>query len=232
MDRTENLLRRDSILETEKIFGNKHHSQFNESEETVMLLKFMMDNKEKKNYLQSIGDTYWGISWNEFINLIESIGFKAALKYDIKHEDNIDEAILYYHPTKGLVIWATSYWNKKSINGGTMYGEVYLQEDNWKDISKVLTSSHGSFSYYDNENKVEKFKEQVDFSFDVREGLLHNINKVEKVTLYAPIWKERHFLYLTDYIENKKEGYDYKEITRNKIKMCPKEFQKIVGNIF
>lgn len=57
---TDEILQRDSIAETEKLFGNKHWSEFNETENMIMLIKAMEDNKAKSEHLQSIGDTHWG----------------------------------------------------------------------------------------------------------------------------------------------------------------------------
>lgn len=230
---TENILRQDSLYESEKMLGNKHWSEFNEIEQGLSMLKFFDDNQKKKDHLESIGDTYWGIKWDTFINLIETNGFKTALRYDFEYngfsKPSIEEAILYYHPQKGLIIWAESFGGKDHINGGKLYGEVYMKEEMWQDITKVLTSSHGSFAYWDKESNIDVYKEQVYFNFDIREGLIHNINKVEEVIPFAPVWKDTQFLWFVDYVEDKVPGYDYKEITQQKISRCPKEFQDIIG---
>ena len=44
------------------------------------------------------------------------------------------------------------------------------------------------------------------------------------------IWtKKNKFLWFVNYVEENKENFDYKEITKNKILKCPKEMQEIIG---
>jgi len=145
---TEKILTHDSLYESEKAFGDKHWSQFSKLEQGLSLLKFIDDNQKKKVHLESIGDTHYGIKWDNFLELIKQHGFVEGLKYDWltpKYNDNeddrIEEAILYYHPTKGLIIWATSYGNKDHINGGNLYGEIKANsKEDCKTIWKWLST--------------------------------------------------------------------------------------------
>ncbi len=232
---TDELLHKDSLAESEQVLGNKHWSEFNEKEQAFSLFKFMADNETKSEHLKSIGDTYWGMKWNEFINLIESYGFVSGLRYDFiapkygfsDEADRIEEAILYYHPTKGLILWATSY--SGNINGGTVYGEINIDKERWKEISKALNRcSHGAFAHYNGETEQDEYKNQVEFDYDIREGLIHVLNRIENVTSYAPIWTERNFLWFLDYAEENQDGYDYRTITLEKILRCPNDLQDIV----
>lgn len=163
------------------------------------------------------------MSWQDFKSLLTTYGFKIGLEYDITHDENeVDEAIIYYHPQKGLVLWATSFWNKKSINGGTVYGMI--EWDDWKVACNVFSGcSHGG----NGEDKNIR-----DFSYDIREGLIHKLNRIDSTVKYLPKWQGiTPFLWFVDYNEDDVEGYDYKTITNEKILKCPKELQEIIGSI-
>ena len=220
--KTEKVLRHDSLYESEKILGNKHWSEFNEFEQAFSFLKFLDDNEKKKNHLQSIGDTYWGMSWDQFKNLIKQHGFVEALSYDFNHDKNeVDEAIIYYHLTKGLIIWATSYWNKKDVNEGTLYGEI---QANSEEDCKTIWSWLSTGGCIDSDKMIYKTSQ------DVREGLFSRLVELESAGTFLSQWiKKDRFLWFVDYVESKQDGYNYKEITKEKISKCPKELQSIIG---
>lgn len=218
--KTEEILMHDPISKTEKMLGNKHWSEFNEIERTISLINVFESNTNKKDYLKSIGDTYWGMKWDEFKNLIKKHGFIPALEYDVKHDKYIDEFIIYYHLNKGLIICADSYFNKEDVNGGTLYGEI---QANSEEDREVIWKWISTGSCIDIEKGIYKT------SHDVREGLFSKLNTLESVGEFLPKWTNKDsFLWFVDYTESKKENFDYKEITNNKIKMCPKEFQDII----
>jgi hypothetical protein len=225
---TERILTHDSLYESEKAFGNKHWSEFNELERGLSLLKFIDDNQKKKDHLESIGDTHWGIKWNDFLKLIKQYGFVEGLKYDWlapKYNDNeddrIEEAIIYYHPRKGLVLWATSYGNKDHINGGNLYGEIKANsKEDCNTIWKWL-STGGCIN-----SNLMIYKTQQ----DVREGLFSKLEVLESAGVFQEKWIDKNrFLWFLDYSEEKKESYDYKQISKEKIMRCPKDLQEIIG---
>jgi hypothetical protein len=230
----------DPIAEVEKVL-NKHHSEFNHDEGLMMLVNALHTNEIKSNYLKSLGDTHFSISWDDFISLIESYGFKKGLRYNFDHRngESIEEAVLYYHPEKGLVIWATSYFN--GLNGGTMYGQVKSREkveyetviDKWgeRQVMKMTDKleeaykslnkcSHGSFC---------DIETGLDFHYDVREALINKIEQIGENLEFVTKWNKKPFLWFLDYTEEKDPNYDYVAITKEKISKCPVELQEIVS---
>ena len=219
--KTEEILTKDSLYESEKVFGGKHYSEFNELEQTFSMLKFIDDNETKKKHLKNIGDTHWGMSWSEFKNLIKEHGFIKGLEYDLMHEDYTDEVIIYYHPQKGLIIYAESYWGKESINGGKLYGEI---QSNSKEDCNIIWRWLSSGGCIDADNMI------YSTSHDVREGLFSKLGTLESAGKFLPKWiKKDRFLWFIDYVESKVPGYDFKAITKEKIMNCPKEMQEIIG---
>jgi hypothetical protein len=218
---TKKILRNDSISESEKMIG-KNWQEFNDEENMATLGFNYLNNKIKDTYLSSLGDTHFNMSWKEFKQLIIGRGFVSAMEYDIHHDDNeIDEFVIYYHPKKGLIVCATSYWNKTNVNGGELYGEIQANSKDDIDIIYKWLSSGGC---------IDKDKMIFSTSHDVREGLFSKLDELESAGRFLPRWTERNrFLWFVDYKEDKVKGYDYKKITNKKLLKCPKELREIVG---
>jgi hypothetical protein len=239
MNRTDEILNKDSLAETEKIFGGKDYHDFNEFEQAVSLINFMQDNKIKEEHLKSIGDTYFGMKWNDFKELLKRYGFQEGLSYNFINDSfgnkHNEEAILYYHKEKGLILWATTY-GEDSINGGTVYGQVKInKEDDYKDLYKVLNCTHDSFGWYDRESRTEGLKDAVYFNMDVREGLIYKLENINKVAEFASQWTvENHSkkprMYLYDFIEDDQEGFSFKDSTMDKINRACQDVRDIIGD--
>lgn len=225
--KTENILMKDSLGETEKMLGGKHWSQFDDFENGLVFVSLARDNKIKKDHLKSLGDTYWGMTWYEFKNLIKERGFVEGYSYELEYRGKYDshstneEIIIYYHPEKGLIIYAESFSNKTSINGGTLYGEIQAYDKEREPVIWKWLSTGGC-------RDVEKGIFAT--SHDIREGLFSKLDTLESAGRFLNRWTDKkRFLWFVDYMEDDVEGYDYKEITREKIKKCPKELQDIIG---
>lgn len=223
--KTENILNNDSISNTEKAFGGKHWSEFSEGETAVSMFNFMSDSKRKKEHLKSLNDTYFGMTWAYFKDLIKSKGFINGYSYNVLYSDygssSNEEMIIYYHPTKGLVIWAESYSGMTSVNGGTLYGEIQANNEESETIVRQWLSSGGC---RDREKLI------YETSHDVREGLFSKLDMLESAGTFLNRWTNKDkFLWFVDYIENKEPGYNYKQITNDKISKCPQALQDIMG---
>lgn len=217
---TEDILRKDTIADTETQLG-KHCKDFNRIEEGLALHNAIKDREIKSNHLNSIGDTYWGMQWNEFKTMLVAKGFKKAMCYDIKHDKCIDEFIIYYHAEKGLIVTATSYYNKEKINSGILYGEIQAND---VESSRVIWRWLSTGGCIDSEKLI------FETSQDIREGLFSILETMESAGKFLNRWsKTNRFLWLLDFTETEVNGYDYKKITNEKIKHCPVEMQKIIG---
>jgi hypothetical protein len=219
-DATSKLLKKDAIAETEKILGNRDYHNFNKEEQGFDLARFMNHNETKREHLKSLGDTHFRIPWNDFKSILIDYGFKEGTSHPVTYDNSVEESLLWYHPDKGLILFATSYNNRGSLNGGTCYGEIQAHEgdDNKMTICNWLsTGGYIAASIYET-------------SFDVREGLLHRFKMLESAGTFQKKWinKER-FLWLLDWTDEQKKDYDYKVISRKKLKKCPQEMQDILA---
>lgn len=230
----ESLLDNDPVDNVEKILG-KSFSQFDKNEQGFLLQKALVYGKQKKEYLKSIGDTYFCMGWNEFIQLIQKYGFKEGLKYEYspKHEfedcTKIEEAVIYYRPD-GLIIWATSFSNKTSLSYGKLYG--FIETEKIKDDPEyydILSHcSRDSLCYYDKETRETLVRKYVYFDYDAREALIYKINMIQSKTNFVSPWPKRPFLWLLDYNDEQIPNYDYYDINNKKISMCCPEVQYII----
>ncbi len=217
---TETILNRDSIAETEKIIG-KDYREFSDDENMLMLAKAFHDNSQKDEYLKSLGDTHFRIKWNEFKDLIKSKGFIPALEYDFHYENRTTEEFIIYYHSDGLIITATSYWNKKDLNGGIIYGEI--EANNKESCSEI-------FRWMGSGGIIKDSELTFEFSFDVREGLFSKLEELSKNgTFHNPWIEKKRFFWFVDYVEDDVKGYDYKAINEQKLSRCPAEMLKILG---
>lgn len=223
MEETARVLTHDTIAETEKVFGDKHWSEFSDLENLLMLGRAIEDNKRKAEHLKSIGDINYKTTWDEFKNMLVSYGFKEGLSYPLNTHDygdgtTIEEAIIYYHLEKGLILWATSYWNRSTINSGNCYCE--LKSKGGKENKNTLYQWLSSGCVRDN---------VCESSFDIREGMFYRLEMLESAGVFQSKWSiKNRFMWFVDWNEKEVEGYDYKKITKDKIMQCPQEMQDII----
>lgn len=217
---TEKVLTHDTLSEAEKILGKDHYSQFNDSEMKFAMWKATLDSQAKKDYLRSIGDTHFGMTWNEFKIMLTNYGFFNGLTYEFDYRDEKEEVIIYYHPIKGLIVFATS-WGKKSVNSGSLYAEI---KANSKEDCEIIWRWLSTGGCIDKENMI------YETQHDVREGLFSKLNELESAGVFLNCWtNKKRFLWFVDYLESKKEGYDFRVITQSKIEKLPTEARQIIG---
>jgi hypothetical protein len=232
----------------------KSFGEFTDPEKMKLLGVSAYVNEIKERVLASIGDTRTGTSWENFKKILQVEGFKEALRYDYIIESDyckpsIEEAILYYHSAKGLLVWGTSYGNKFGINDANLYGffkytkpvekvfvpSKWIEGAGYEDI--VLTDE-----LKDAIQKVEKCRlnrgpwidilEGLNFSQDVRQGFIMTIRSIESHFEFMPIWPRDAHVWFVDYADTKENpnlvgASDM--ISVSKIKKCPKEVQAILA---
>ncbi len=203
-------LEKDVLADNEKKFGKNHYSEFNQLENAISMLDFMDHNEKKRSYYKSINDTYWGIKWNDFLQIMIDNGFEVVLEDEFpNHQQNnrLEKFIILAHKGKGLLVKAESYGD--CINSGDCYGQA-TQKDHFNKWFPISCSGG-----YD-ENGV------ISWHKDIREGLLLNLQTIEQdMTLLSKWTNPDVFLYLVDFSQTKVEGYNYKEITNERLSRCP-----------
>lgn len=230
MDKIDELLRYDPIAEAEKITGKSHWSNFSEDDNMLALLMNMQHANRKEDVLKNSKDTYFSMSWDYLINVLAGNGFKLGTEWNFIDDQweriNNEKAVIYYRED-GVVVYAESYNNGTSVNGGNCYYELEMKENT--DKNEFYCLIHTGCWY--GENKIEN-------ELDIREGLIHELKKAELHGNFIKKWKNRKHLWILDYMESKNKishndkyevwNKQYEEITKEHISHCPKELQDIV----
>ena len=215
--KTEALLKRNVVADTEKQLGKKHWSEFNEAEQLVSLSNMASHTGELTRHLKEINDTYMGMSWSYLVELLKSKGFRIEYEYDFKgtgYGDSEETAAIFLNKENGLVIWAESFFNRKSVNSGKLYGEFKV--DSLDEVSKIS-------EYLGSNGCIDRDKLIFHFDYDIREGLFSKLETISEVVKFLPIWSEKNkFLWFLDFTEKDRDDADdnYKEITKSKIEKC------------
>lgn len=218
---TKNVLKFDPLAMSEVVTG-KRHEEWDEDEQLNALGACMFANDVKKDYLKSIGDTYFGIKWQEFLDLITTYGFIQGYSEDFIDgkggNTKTEQMVLYYHKEKGLILHAESYSDKTSINSAKVYGELTCAEPTQEQWKALTGFSHGALC-----------EGNVDFNVDGREGLLFHLETVSSSFELNQRWNKIPFLWFLNYTDTRNKGYDYKALTEKRILASTQEIKDIIG---
>lgn len=210
------LLEFDSLAEAEKITG----ISYKESEETSFLgLGLMMINNNKKNkILKENRDSTFSNTVEDYIKIIQSIGFEEVLKDPFKNEDGIIEHFyIFWNKQHSVMIRFDSFTFQDdgsfkngapppSVNGGSM---LY----NWKPTIEFDRRYLSSGGFYDG---------IYSGYHDCREAIKHKFNNLVNNGEFIKKWINQPFLWLLHYMDTKDPNYDYEAITKERISRLPK----------
>ena len=221
---TKNILNLDPIATAEALIGKRHEDWDLETDGMVALGLAMLTNESKREHLESIGDTHFGITWHDFIEIAKAYGFKCGFcqKFtgtccsDKKGVE--EEEIIFFHEGKGLILHAESF-DGKYVNSAKVYGEVKLngdkiEEDQWNALNGCSHAGNGNGTMY--------------FNVDVREGFRFHLDAVSEAFEFSKSWSKVQFLWFLNYMDTKKKNYNYEEINKEKIASCTPEVRKII----
>lgn len=172
----------DPLAEAEKVTGKS----YKDDKSTAGLGFFLMQdqNDRKKKVLQSLGDTHFSMKFDDGVRLFEDMGFEIirTAEFDAgKYASwKTDKSINLWRA--GVLVEMDSYGD--SINGGKAWY-------NWRPAEGRyhwdLISSGG---FTDDRVWVG--------DHDIREGIKHNLSRLEANGELLPVWVKRPFLWLGD----------------------------------
>lgn len=206
------VLGRDSLAETEKMLG-KRHEEFTEDERMGAFFKFILDNEMKAEVLKSANDTYRGMSWEEFISLLETNGFKLQSNWQYTAFDEKEDAVIY--EKDGFLLFATSY--RGNIDSGNIYAEIEI-----RDGKRLDDIDHLSGGYFDSS------RSHAAVYYDIREGLMNFIKQVNETGIVLPIWetKKPHPWVIT-FEETQKNDGKYDEYDKIRVQRISESSERI-----
>lgn len=220
---TKDMLNFDPIATAEALIGKRHEDWDLETDGMAALGLAMLTNEAKKNHLESIGDTHYGTTWQDFIEIAKAYGFKCSFCKKFTGTGWSDkgveeEEIIFFHEEKGLILHAESF-DGKSVNSAKVYGEVKLTGDKFEENQweALRGCSHGG-----NENGT------LSFNVDVREGFRFHLDAISEAFEFSKVWTTVPFLWFLNYMDTKDKNYNYKKINKQKINACTPEVRKII----
>ena len=151
----------------------------------------------------------------EYLKLIDGIGFKQALKVDFKRHENRNEALyIFWYEECGILLCFNTYGD--NLNGGSFY---YNWIPSGKDEEAVYKyTSSGGFRKFDDE-----FIWIGDH--DCRNNIDINIKNLEENGKFVVPWAERPFLWLLHYMDDERHTEEWKLVNERRILQLPKDIQ-------
>lgn len=219
---TKNILNFDPIATAETLIGKRHENWDTETDAMAALGLAIATNQAKANHLQSIGDTHFGITWIDFVEIAKAYGFKCGYCEKFTGTGWSDkgveeEEIIFFHEEKGLILHAESY-DGKSVNSAKVYGEVKigdkLEKNQWEALNGCSHSGHKNGT--------------MSFDVDVREGFRFHLDALSEAFEFSKSWSTVPFLWFLNYMDTKDKNYSYKKINEQKIDACALEVRKII----
>jgi len=222
----ERALKFDPTAEAERISGKEHWSQFNESEQKLSLGLHIISSDRKRELLKQTNDTYFGIPWDCFIELLLENNFKLGTEWPFTDSRGSKEVGVVYYREDGVVLFAESISGKSIINSGTCWYEL---ESFVEDAYSLIHTGSTHF--------VKDGFTKLNNQLDIREGLFHELRKAAEHGKFIPIWEHPTFLWIYDYSASNaisdRTHTEWKLIvnaeTNKHISECPEELRKIVA---
>jgi hypothetical protein len=210
----------DAIAEAEKLTGKSYKEDSAVAFLGLALTKIQREKTSAELFLNRDTDCF-NQSWSEFCDVIEEIGFELVLSdpFSNPHNRNSEELRIYWMP--GFLLRGTSYMG--SPNDATMYFEFVPELKNY--FVALNGCSHGPTDKFRNGGPPHFV-----CSYDSRQGLRNKLDQLKAAGHVPEIWEDDPFLWLLDYKQTKKVGYDYKAINAERISRLPEHVRRMIGN--
>lgn len=221
-EKTKNILNFDPIATAETLLGKRHEDWDGKTDGMAALGLAMMTNQKKEKYLKSIGDTHFGITWIDFIEIAKAYGFKSGYCQKFAGTGWSDkgveeEEIIFFHEGKGLILHAESY-DGTSVNSAKVYGEVKigdkLEQNQLEALNGCSNGGNGNGTMH--------------FDVDVREGFRFHLDALSEAFEFSKSWSKVPFLWFLNYMDTEDENYSYEKINKQKIDASTPEVRKII----
>jgi hypothetical protein len=219
-DDLDRLLQFDPLDTAEQLVGRENH-------DAAMALGFaLMQARGQALDAELIDqdDTTLNNRLDRYLRICNDLGFETVLTIPFKGksyggDEERDEQLYVLAHRDGLLL-AFDTWESHHVNGGKVYY-------NWRphnlETCARYTSS-GGFYEYDYEARAGAWYGD----HDAREALRHTIRNLRRNGELVARWEHRPFLWLLHYMDTKESGYDYEQITEDRIRMMPDWVQQMI----
>lgn len=218
----------------------------NQLDPEIELALALRYNQMKADKAELEGDTFFNMSRDYFLNILQKQGFEMVYAHDFKNttwgKDNTEEFNVWVNRDKGYLVSADSHSEKSKINSANLYFELALP----KSYGSLTKTQQDSFY------KIRGSREalivngsmvaNLFYRLDAREGLVRNLQEVESSTLSTNVpWKnvlprQLYLLRLYDFTDVQKMEAETETpfgffLIKNKrtLNKLPKDIQEMLG---
>lgn len=177
-------------------------------------------NNLKKNIMKNRNDTYYSITYSDFIRIVLTYGFKIVYEEEFlssSEKVNNDIFNIMFHDD-GILLVCEKYGDR--LNSGHIYYNIspIVDFDMW--YKQHLTESG-------------MFNEDMIWSgyHDIREGIILKMDRMKTYGNFINPWKHKQYFQLLNYKEWHDVRNDYdkpNEITKRKFNKLPENVKKCV----
>ncbi len=233
----DDMLQFDPLQVAEQITGESYKTSEYTTGWGMMLM--MANGQNKDRALKERDDTCFTETIENYLRIIEKIGFKRVLAMDFVVQDDYEKEprnekfFVYWHDDGLLLATDTFRGNRNAAK--VWYN--WLPKNGWKNVPYRVTSSGGwNFadglpSNWSQENPHADDDREMYWrgDHDAREAICHNLAALREHGSFMRPWKESPFLWLLHHGDTRDKDYDYKKINAERMAMLPDYVRECVG---
>lgn len=217
----DDILNFDPLLEAEKLTGKS----YKDDRETMLMGAGLaiLQNEQKEMELGLRGDSYYNISYSEYLEILADLGFQEVYSEEFvsRWEQAREQFRVFWRD--GILLTTESYMGK-SLNSATAYFNAEFEDGNapWRmSLSGCLDGEA-----YDGDPRRYIWCGY----FDAREGIRHRLAQMEGQAKFLPKWtNERIYVSLLNYMESKVDFDEYDRIREMKLTLLPEHVRQAMG---
>jgi hypothetical protein len=224
------VVNQDSLKIAEQCTGKSYKDD--EETDKLGLGLHMMIADQKKKVLRQVDDTYFGIRYADYEDILFDMGMQRVLSYPTKRYDGRIDAVHVHASEDGLLVVSEEYNHHDGvigINGGNIY--FCLELDNPYENYEWEYGLKRSGSYDDIDGSV-----YMSGYLDVREALRTRIDTMRENGKFANPWKSMStgpsFMTSQDWKKYKYNDPEYKSyklsVFKDKFGQLPEWIQKMM----
>lgn len=209
-ERIEHLLSYDVIQEAEKTTKQKYETSG--LTQRLAACNFVIRSRKLGKELRANMDTYRGMRFLDFINVVMYQGFKPVYNETFKGKEGTEVFLVYYHPTKGIALTAESY-------GGSMVNRAVMYY-NW-----LPNQMDGDWQRASGSGKLDSTGLVWAGHCEVHEALKYKLDLMQRKGFFAPQWVLQPYMALWNYVEGK-ASKELDAINKRKLALLPTDVRK------
>lgn len=237
------LLEFDPLHTMEKLTGKSYKEP---GQELAGLAFHVTHTKKRQQELERRGDTSHVTDFQTHLDLALGLGFEVVFTMEFDSNYKVDGTdtpyreryLLLFDPKRGALMTLESFMGTRR-NGSTMYFNWQATEEYKAATGKYWPPVRGSGGFDPVDPTIGRFDALEDpsvelvynGSLDMREAMLHNIEKLDKAGRWVTPWAHQPFLWLLTYMEKNRrdENRDYfKDINAERIAQLPAHVQEAI----